>query len=152
MHPRTLWRDAMRRQQGFTLIELMLALVIVAVLLMIAIPTYKRYVYRVRRAEGHSLLMGIAQAEERYYTSFNAYTSDLTKLGYRSEHPQSQHGYYAAEVSLTDGSSAGSAYLAKAVPQNAQAGDACGTLSIDDSGDEQPDASHADANSNGRCW
>ena len=139
-------------QEGFTLIELMVVVVIVAILAAIAIPTYTNYAYRARRADAHNLLMNIAQAEERYYTSFNQYTTDPTALGYSSANPVSEHAYYQASIALPAGSSAGTAYLATATPQNAQANDVCGALSIDNTGQKLPAATDTTHNSNGNCW
>lgn len=142
--------DKPRRQGGFTLLELMIVVVIIAILAMIAIPAYSRYAYRARRADGQELLMRIANAQERYYSSFNKYTTDLKDLGYADGTAESEHGYYA--VQLNDPKTDGSSYMATATPQGAQLDDACGNLSIDNTGDKQPNASDTSANSNGSCW
>lgn len=52
---------------GFTLIELMIVIVIVAVLVSIALPSYNRYVVRSYRNTAQSDLMGFAQAMEKQY-------------------------------------------------------------------------------------
>lgn len=89
----------MTRKRGFTLIEMMIVLAIIAILAAIAYPAYSRYAYRARRDDGKNLLMHIATAEERHYSTYNQYTDDLTDLGYASENSvPSQKGYYTASV------------------------------------------------------
>ena len=57
------------RQYGFTLIELIVAVVIVAILARIAYPVYQDQVNRARRAEGKAALLKAAQLQERNYTN-----------------------------------------------------------------------------------
>ncbi|WP_163836211.1 type IV pilin protein [Spartinivicinus ruber] len=56
-----------KRSQGFTLVELMIVVVIVAILAAVAIPSYQEYVQKSRRADAQSELMKFAQAVERHY-------------------------------------------------------------------------------------
>lgn len=140
----------MARMRGFTLIELMIVVAIIAILAAIAYPAYSRYAYRARRADGQNLLMHLSTAEERYYSTYNAYTDDLTKLGYVSSNKvPSEKGYYSASVATASSSQI---YTATATPQDAQADDACGALSIDNTGAKRPGKSDTAANSNGSCW
>jgi len=60
-------------QSGFTLIELMIAIVILAVLLGIAIPSYNQWVVESNRTEGKVLLTQAAQQLERCFTRYSAY-------------------------------------------------------------------------------
>ncbi len=55
-------------QKGFTLIELMITVAIVAILASIAYPSYKEYVAKSRRAEARSVLMAAQQWMERFYS------------------------------------------------------------------------------------
>jgi type IV pilus assembly protein PilE len=71
-----------RRYKGFTLIELIIAMVIAAVLAAIAIPAYSNYVRKARRADAKSALLDLASLEERYYSTQNAYSATATDLGY----------------------------------------------------------------------
>jgi type IV pilus assembly protein PilE len=142
----------MRRKRGFTLIELMIVVAVIAILAAIAVPWWGRYTYRARRGDGQNLLMHIAQAEERYYTDYNSYALSASSLGYTTLPPTSEHGYYTATIVANPASSTGQGYIARAAPVAPQTNDACGTLSIDNTGQKLPSASSTAANSNGSCW
>ena len=142
----------MRRTRGFTLIELMIVVAIIAILAAIAVPWWGRYTYRARRADAQKLLVHVAQAEERFYTDYNHYPLTASSLGYANNAPLSENGYYQLSLALPAASSAGQGYTATATPQGAQADDKCGKLSIDSTGQKSPDSTDTSANSNGRCW
>ena len=71
-----------RRQRGFTLIELMIAVVIASILAAIAIPSYTSYIMRSRRTEAKSALLNLASLEERFFSTNNTYSSTPSDLGY----------------------------------------------------------------------
>ena len=71
-------RRVPRRDQGFTLIELMITVAIVAILAAIAIPSYQDSVWKGKRAEAKAAIFKMLQAEERYYTLNNTYVDPTT--------------------------------------------------------------------------
>jgi type IV pilus assembly protein PilE len=131
----------MNRARGFTLIELMVVVAIVAILAAIAIPSYGRYAFRSRRADGQELLLRIATAQERFYATNNKY-GDLTDLGFTD--PTSEKQYYTASIPA----SSSSTYTATATPTGVQASDQCGSLSIDSTGSK----TFSGDETNGHCW
>ncbi|MET0332621.1 MAG: type IV pilin protein [Dyella sp.] len=142
---------------GFTLIELMVVVAIVAILAAIAIPSYSRYVYRARRVDGQQLLLKIATAQERYYALNNKYAV-LSAAGFSSDTVTSEKGYYTAQIATASLTSttvnsitvAAQGYTATATPIGAQAADQCTGLSIDNTG-----AKTFTSNTpvtNGTCW
>ncbi|MEO9089060.1 MAG: type IV pilin protein [Rhodanobacter sp.] len=141
-----------RKRGGFTLVELMVVVAIIAILAAIAIPAYGRYAFRARRPDGQELLLRIANAQERYYATENHYGS-LTDLGFVAP-VDSEKGYYLAtfDPAIADGSTSAQAYTAKVTPQNAQAPDVCGPLTINDAGVKTPLASSSSSAINGSCW
>lgn len=66
--------------KGFTLIELMITVSIIAILAGIAIPLYNNYVYRGKQVEAKSLLMTIKVEEELFFAENGCYTMDPAPL------------------------------------------------------------------------
>jgi len=138
-----------KKERGFTLIELMIAVAVIAILIGLAYPAYDRYGFRARRADGKELIMRIAAAEERFYTTFNRYTNDPNDLGMGVPPVKSEKGYYSVTISVpAEGSTVQQSYSLAAVPQDSQATDKCGTLKYTNSGVKKQTGNE----NNGACW
>ncbi len=83
------------RSSGFTLIELMIVIAIVALLATLAYPGYQEQVAKGRRVAAKNLLMTVASAQERFYSSNFRYTADMLELGFASASPTDEEGYYS---------------------------------------------------------
>jgi len=107
-------------------------LAILAILALVALPSYNAAGNKARRSEGKILLQTVLAAEERYYATFNRYSSDTSTggigVGVISE-PQAYYRLAALAVS-----SDGQNVKATVEPQNRQAEDPCGILGLDSSG------------------
>jgi type IV pilus assembly protein PilE len=68
-------------QSGFTLIELMITVAIVAILAGIAYPSYRDQVRRSNRAEGRSALLQVQVAQEKFFLQNNRYAGAATAAG-----------------------------------------------------------------------
>jgi type IV pilus assembly protein PilE len=68
----------MKGQQGFTLLEVMIAVVIIAILASIAVPAYSDYVTRGRLAEAYATLGAQRVRMEQYYQDMRSYTGACT--------------------------------------------------------------------------
>ncbi|NWL75500.1 prepilin-type cleavage/methylation domain-containing protein [Pseudomonas taiwanensis] len=62
-------------QKGFTLIEVMITVVIVAILASIALPSYTQYVIRGKRSAAQSQMMDIANRQQQFLVANRAYAS-----------------------------------------------------------------------------
>ena len=67
--------EARRRQAGFSIVELMIVVAIIALLAGIGVPSYRDYVNKAKRTEGKAALTAAAARMERYYTQNNCYPS-----------------------------------------------------------------------------
>ena len=67
------WQTLRKRSKGFTLIELMIVVAIIAILAAIAIPQYKRFQAKAKAAEAKTNLGAIATAEESYHAEHDKY-------------------------------------------------------------------------------
>jgi len=70
----------MKAQNGFTLIELMIAVAVIGILTAIALPSYNNYVIKANRAAAEAFMMDVASREKQYLLDARAYAPDLTTL------------------------------------------------------------------------
>ena len=71
----------MKKQNGFTLIELMIVVAIIGIIAGIAYPSYQRYMTESRRSDAHVALLRMADAQERFYLQNNMYTATVGNVG-----------------------------------------------------------------------
>ena len=68
--------------QGFTLIEIMIALLIIGILAGIAVPNYTDYVLKAKRSDAQTALDNMAAAQEIYYSNNQyVYTDVVDNVG-----------------------------------------------------------------------
>ena len=131
----------LRTARGFTLIELMVTVAIVAILASIAYPSYRDSVDRSRRSDAKAVLLEDAQWLERQYTISNAYnklgdaggtTIDDTQLPVK-EAPKSGSRTY--DIKFKTGEPTATTFVLYAAPKGAMADDKCGTLTLSHTGE-----------------
>ena len=133
-----------RRAQGFSLIELLVALAIVALLSAWALPNVQAQMQRARRIDATTTLLQAANWMERAATAQGPYPMDRDHggPGVPEALTQSPDGHYRLTLEATDGQS----FTLTAWPQGAQAHDACGWLRLDALGTRSAQSGEA------RCW
>mgnify|MGYP001015441203 CR=1 FL=1 len=87
---------------GFTLIEVMITVVIVGILASIAYPSYTSFITKSGRSEGVAAVMRVANLQEQYYFDNRAYATDMSKLGLGANPFITESGYYSVASSGTD--------------------------------------------------
>jgi type IV pilus assembly protein PilE len=118
------------RNEGFSLIELLIVMVIASVLAMIAVPSYQASIIKSRRADGRVVLNDTAQRLERCYSQFGAYDAAGCAIA-DGEEIASQEGFYLLTVAVADAAT----YMLTAVPQGPQVDDEeCGELELTNTG------------------
>jgi type IV pilus assembly protein PilE len=128
---------ALPQRSGFTLIELVIAVAVVALLAAIALPSYLQQIRRSNRTDAKAILMENVQYMERFYTTNGTFVGADAAL----PSTVSPKGSSGADIRYNISFSAGPAALAytlQATPANAQTGDSCGTLTINNTGATTP--------------
>lgn len=148
----------MKRLDGFTLVEMMIVVVIIAILAGIAYPSYTRYVAQTRRADAQIALTQTAARLEKFFTQCNRYTANLggtfdncTGLGVN---PNSPDGHYTLAIAAGPTGDIATSFVVTATPvgtQLAQDGSRCRTLSLDSQGIKSATGSEGGP-TGGTCW
>jgi type IV pilus assembly protein PilE len=89
---------------GFTLIELMVAMAIMGVLLAVALPQYNEYTVKGKLTEAMSQLSDLQLRQEQYYQDNRTYSNGMT--------PRATGSYFTATSCVT--SNSGQTYICTA--------------------------------------
>ena len=89
-------------QKGFTLIELMIVVAIIAILAAIAIPAYQNYLIRSQVSEGMTLAGGARTAVAEFYSNYGRWPLNNQSAGLPVS-PLSISGKYVQQVTITSG-------------------------------------------------
>ena len=139
----------MKRQQGMTLIELLIVLVVISVLVGFAYPSYTKHVQGARRADCAGALMGLSGAMERYFTQNNSYVG-ATVSGANAiftDQCPTDGGSATYDLAITNLAATTFTVTATPVAGGPQAKDACGTLSLTQTGVKSASGGSID-----KCW
>jgi type IV pilus assembly protein PilE len=139
-----------------TLIELLVALLVVGILAGVAVPSYRSHVLRANRSEGRAALLGLATAQEKFYLECHRYATELDPAQgpdcdeQRLPFPvRSERGYYRLAILDADQTGWSATATPAGSPQDADA--RCQRLQIDGTG--QRSAVDADVvDSSLECW
>ncbi len=138
------------RNSGFTLVEAMITVVILALLAMIAYPSFMQSVRKSKRTDAQTALTRTSNNLERFFGANSTYTTNSALLGLTIDAgtAYSDSGHYI--ITVTAGATGiGSSYVVSA---NAAVGDmqtddtGCTVLSLDSLGRRTPDPTAT------RCW
>lgn len=131
------------RTHGFTLIELMIVVAIVAIIMAIAYPSYQNHVLKTARTNATACMMEHAQFMERFYTSNLTYEAADANLGCANDADLANR-YQIGIDGLGQAT-----YTITATPHGPQLKDTvCGTLSLNQAGTRSVSGS----GTAGQCW
>lgn len=134
------------RVGGFTLIEVMIVVAIIAIIAGIAVPSYSKYMTDARRTDAISFLSEVAGEQTRYFSNNNQYATSMSELGYGTAATAvTPEGHYVVSVS----NSTALKFLLTATPVagGKQAGDLeCASLTISHTGQKKS------TGTNTACW
>ncbi|MCP4047022.1 MAG: prepilin-type N-terminal cleavage/methylation domain-containing protein [Gammaproteobacteria bacterium] len=119
---------------GFTLVELMLVIAIMAILVALALPNYQQSIRKGRRADAQTDLIEFIGQAERVFTQTNSYATATLPAN---------TDYYTYTFSVA---ASVTAYTIQAAPKTIQNQDDCGTMRIDQAGLRTKTGTLAD------CW
>jgi type IV pilus assembly protein PilE len=145
-----------RNASGFTLIEVMIVVAIVAILASIALPSYLESVRKSRRAEARAQLMEAVQYMQRFYSQNDSFRraigveSDMALPDALKLVPRQGAQTYA--IDFVAGALQASSFMLEAVPVGAMKGDRCGTLQINNAGRRTIVANPAGGAAAEDCW
>jgi len=127
--------------RGFSLLELMIALLILSILLGFAVPSYHRYMQRAQRAEAVRMLLAVAGCQERTRAQTGYYDTTRCLDVFES-------AYYTVSVDPPE-DTASNLFTLIAERSRSGSDDACGALSLDQSGARSVEG---DASLTAECW
>ena len=126
-----------RPGRGFTLIEVMLVVVIVAILAAIALPSYRDQLRKSTRAEAQAFLNDMASRQQQYLADRRRYAASVTALNLTA--PASLGAF---DIAVTSADGPPPTFVITATASGDQAKDRCAVMTIDNAGNRTPAA----------CW
>ena len=121
---------------GFTLIELMIVVTVIAILAALALPSYQQYIRQARRADGIADLLELQNSVEKCRVNEPTYAN----CDQSTEVPFPANDYYTFSITA---STSAYTFTAAAISGTSQANDSgCTSLTLDDDGTKTPDG----------CW
>jgi type IV pilus assembly protein PilE len=124
--------------RGFTLLEVLIVAVVLAVLAAIALPSYSAHLRKSARAEAQTFLTSAANSQQQFLIDRRSYAGSLATL--KAAPPSDLTGKYNFALATTAGPPP--TFTLTATATGNQAKDVCPTLTLDSSGTKSPDT----------CW
>ena len=119
---------------GFTLVELMIVIAVMAILVALALPNYQQSIRKSRRADAQTDLIEFAGQAERVFTQTSSYATAALPTN---------TDFYTYTFSVA---ASATAYTIQAAPKTGQDQDGCGTMRLDQTGLRTRTGTLAD------CW
>ncbi len=139
-----------RKRDGFSLIEILIAIALVGIITAIVYPSYLDQIRQSRRAEAKSTLQTVLQQQERFYTDNNTYTGNLTNLGYANNTFTLDNGFYQVSAQQCGGAGWVRCVQVRAAALGDQQNDVCDQLTLNSRGQRTAQKNGSDVTQD--CW
>lgn len=143
-------RSELQRSRGFTLIEIMIVIVIVAILSAVALPAYQNSILKGRRSDAMSSLADAANRQQQLMLDRSTYTADMMDLGFSANPLISEKNHYSIAAVACSGGTIANCYVLTATPRasSPQSKDVyCTSLSLASDGERTATGTQQD-----QCW
>jgi type IV pilus assembly protein PilE len=127
LHTCTKGVPVVRKTAGFSLIELMIVLAVIAIIAAIALPNYNQYLIRSGRADAQAYLMELAQRQQQFLMDARTYATTEAQL--QATRPLTVDRRYTLVIATGNNPPT---FTITATPQGRQTGD--GNLVINQAG------------------
>jgi type IV pilus assembly protein PilE len=134
------YRQSRSSHRGFTLIEVIVVMTMLAILAAIAIPNYSDYVLRSHRSSAQSFVADVASRQAQFFLDRRTYAATVAALNLTA--PPELAARYAFAINVDAGPPPG--FQVTATPIGVQVDDRCGALTINQAG--------AKGAAGTRCW
>ncbi len=124
------------RNNGFTLIELMITITVVGILAAIAYPNYTQFAAKGARADALTGLMNLANRQEQFYLDHKTFTRNMKQLGMDADPYIVDNGFYEIDASV--GNATRYTLQATAIGTQATRDTACPVIQITSDGVKTP--------------
>ncbi len=141
-----------KQQRGFTLVELMIVVAIVAILAAIAFPSYAQQVRKGRRVDAKSAMLDLAARQEKFFATNNRYSVSAPALNYGSAFPLSLDSGSVTSYTMTVTQATVTDYTITATPVGDQINDPCNTYVLNNFGVQSNLTASGGANATTGCW
>ena len=118
--------------QGFTLIEMMIVVALIAILAAIALPAYTEQIKKSRRAEAQAYMLAVAARQQQFLVDTRAYAAGTTASVVLPQPTNVTAGYGTVAMALLAGPPP--TFTITATPTGGQTTEKCGTLTINQTG------------------
>lgn len=140
MHVSAYKLSGIRRIDGFTLMELIVAMVIIGIIAAIAIPNYSEYVLRGYRSSAQAFIADVASRQAQFFLDRRTYAATVAALNMAA--PAEIANRYDIAIATAAGPPA--TFTVTATPTGTQATDRCGAMTINQAGNKGAAGT--------RCW
>lgn len=124
----------MKPRRGFTLIEVMIAVAIIAIIVAVAFPSYQSYLRRGHRGAAQTFMLDIANREQQYLLDARSYTATIGSGGLNLTPSTDLATRYTFSVTVDAGPPP--SFTITATAKGSQASD--GNLTLDSQGNKTP--------------